>query len=574
MPKILGLVWNPIVQGKRLHEQMGWVNPDAELHNAVYALNIACGNLYTIAVEELPLLAHTRKTFGSMSLPEFDGIPHDYPADTWYNFFKAFSSNFHAWPNGGQLHVGKLLERSNLVARINSGAIDEVWLASPPVPAPFEGCMLHPIGDTTAYTTHDTMIAVPGLQRRCILHHFQVENWNAIHNYWHRVEAVLAHIWHRHVLGYCDWDFGGMSMQDVHTYAQLFTMTDLCRPGEAQVGSCHFMPNSKLGYVGDMDDAVPSGHHLWFEFPRGFPLDLSRKDRYDIVSGGTWANYAGLSGSVSEYIWQLNHIPKGQRNWSEAPALFANRHTDWWKYIVDVNDETGYGSDSPRPTVGQEPPYPLPVTKYGDKYIMRIAPHDSDPVGSIYKIYADGVLTDEVKYRAPQHTRPSLVTVAAKVWRVEGPGWSVDHVGQGVEDIPVQSPRFTPEQLMARLDQVHGPGGALVGCPKPNRWAWSSNQDILVFWDGLEAQPISSIVDDELTLDQAVGNYTLIYQLGAMKKFCGVTPTPIPTPVPTPTPTPVPTPTPPTDAQTAFNKWRDARVLERKLWDEYVKLLP
>lgn len=568
MPKVLGLVWDPaLLNGQRLHQKYGWTDPFAGLQEGLAAINQACGDLYTMEIKETVdnKLTLTRSTYNSDKLAEIDGSPALYTADSWVRDWEIYGGNWPAWPQGGQLHVGHLLAWNNLIPQINDGAIDEVWLATPPVPAPFEGCMLYPEGDTTAYTTHDKKIAVPGLRRRCIIHHPQMENWNLVHNYWHRVEAILAHIWGRHVLGYCDWDFTDLTMQDVYTYAQLFTMTDLCRRGEAQVGTCHFMPNSKIGYVGDMDDAVPSGHHLWYDYPNGFPLDLNRKDRYSIVDKNTWKGFSRFAGSVNEYVWQLDHIPRGKRRNASVPEVAFGRWTDWWKYITNVNDEFGYGTDSPRPTINPEPPLPLPITKYGDKYIVRIAPHDGDPDGGgVYRVFADGMETHQVTRRQREHNELSLVTNSAKVWTISGPNWSYDVPGEG----EVVVAQYTGDQLKSALNILHA--GAMLGCPKPNRGPIVlSNGDYLMFWDGLESSAISMVFDDAKPLAEVMSIYQTMYNL-TMKKYCGIVVPPVIPPVVIP-PVVVP-PIPPSDVVSAFARWRDAQALERKLWDEYVKL--
>lgn len=560
MPKILGLVWNPTYNGKHLHENYGWTNPYIGMQEAVDAINFACGDLYTLEIQDIPTLAMTRSTYGSTQLPEKDGSPYAYPVNEWAVNWMTYGGRWDAWPNGGQLHVGQLLQQSGLVERINNASVDEVWLASPPVPAPFEGALLHPLGDATAYTTHDTHIGVPGLQRRCVLHHAQMENWNLVHNYWHRVEAILAHIWTRHVLGYCDWDFGGMSMQDVQTYAQLFTMTDLCRRGEAQVGSCHFMPNSKLGYVGNMEDAVPSGAHLWLDYPNGFPLDLNRKDRYQIVSGATWENFSPFEGSVNEYVWQLYHVPRGQRRVSNAPTTHSGRWTDWWKYIVDTNNEYGIDAPSLRPTVNQEPPYPLPLTKYGSKYVMRVAPRPNDPEsGGVYTIKADGVLTDQVTRKQKEHDDISLETIPAKLWVINGPNWV--HEIQGEDGAMVA--QYTKEQLAAEIAKLHAPGGQFANCPAPNRIEINQTQDYVLHWDALGQ---SQAMNEQQPLVSAILAYRTIYGL-IMVKYCGTVVVP---PVVVPPVPPVP---PPTTIDAALQKWKDAYALEKKYWDEYVRLL-
>lgn len=573
MPKILGLVWDPALgNGQRIHQRYGWTDPFAGLQEGLDAINQACGDLYTMEIRETVdnQIALTRSTFASDKLMEVDGSPALYNADAWVRDWSVYGGNWNAWPNGGQLHVGHLLFVNNLVQQINDGAIDEVWLATPPIPAPFEGCMLYPEGSMSAYTTHDKKIAVPGLRRRAIIHHPQVENWNLVHNYWHRVEAVLAHIWGRHVLGYCDWDFTDLTMQDVYTYAQLFTMTDLCRRGEAQVGSCHFMPNSKIGYAGDMDDAVPSGHHLWYDYPNNFPLDLNRKDRYSIVDKNTWKGFSRFPGSVNEYVWQLDHIPRGKRRNPNVDDIAFGRWTDWWKYITNVNDEFGYGTDSPRPTINPEPPIPLPIQRYGDKYVMRIAPHDGDPDGGgVYRVFADSIETHQVTRRQREHNEISMVTQPAKVWTISGPNWSYDVVG---EETPVVA-QYTGDQLKAALNTLHA--GALLGCPKPNRGPIvMSNGDYAMFFDGLESSAISVLFDDAKPLADVMAVYKIWYDL-AMKKYCGtvvVPPVVVPPGPPVVIPPIVVPPIPPSDVVSAFARWRDAQALERKLWDEYVKL--
>lgn len=480
MPKILALYYDPVFEGVKQSARYNWVEPRAGLELALSQLNgamVGSGLSYTMDLQEITSPAHTKRSYQSHHVDLVDSSPPAYlPTEQWIANWNLYAFAPDKWPGGGEIHIKEFLRANNIVAKINSGEIDEVWTGGGPIPACFEGCMLAPEGDTEAYGSHDTLIYVPGLQRRVVWHMFSTENWNPLHNYFHRIESIMAWIWSPrrdsalYGIGYAEQWSSYRDLMSIYSYWQWFCMTENELPGEGQLGSCHFPVNAKLGYVTNMEDVVPSGHKLWLNYPSGFPMDLSRNDRFDMVSVEDWKD-------KPDYVWQYEHIPRG-------PGVFDGRYVNWWRYIVDVNESYGRGAPISKPWTGQPRPYATTVVRYGDQVCIRWQNHDGDPSDARYDLLVDDRLIGTLPRRAPEHTRFSYATPLARssyAIRMQGEGgweskWTspnpnIPWLDDTVPPIPPPIPgvvMLTISQAQAAIHELHGTLARLAGFPEPS----------------------------------------------------------------------------------------------------------
>lgn len=178
MPKILGLIYDPLHQGKRIHEIKNWTDPFTGLHKAVDDLNLILpiNQKYTININYLDRLGVSTRGFGVDKLDEIDwGAPYYYKPSEWLGLWNTLEFKPNEWPHGGDVHVKDFIIKNDLINLVNTGQYDEVWLGGLPIPAAFEGCMIAPEGDSGAYPTHDRVIYVKGLNKRFVWHMLQVE---------------------------------------------------------------------------------------------------------------------------------------------------------------------------------------------------------------------------------------------------------------------------------------------------------------------------------------------------------------------------------------------------------------
>jgi hypothetical protein len=100
---------------------------------------------------------------------------------------------------------------------------------------------------------------------------------------------------------------------------QRFTRYDKIAPGEAEVGTVHYAPNSERDYDWNNPRLVPSNCYDWYNFP-DFKGDLRQ------VNATEWGN----GDTRAHHLWWLKHIPN-------VAGRINGIHNNWWQYIIDPN---------------------------------------------------------------------------------------------------------------------------------------------------------------------------------------------------------------------------------------------
>jgi hypothetical protein len=132
-----------------------------------------------------------------------------------------------------------------------------------------------------------------------------------LESYCPRIESVLAL-----TVGQGVWD----PQRNPDNAWNRFARVDKDFPGEAEVGSVHFAPNSKSDYDWSNTNAVGTFADDWLSYPK-----LPRqKQRLNAVSGG-W------NGIVPRHRWWMNHLP---HNAGVSDGFFSN----WWQYVVNYDE--------------------------------------------------------------------------------------------------------------------------------------------------------------------------------------------------------------------------------------------
>lgn len=596
MPRILAFIADPLYGGasKRLHERWGWSDPFSGVAQAVEDLNVALGlgpggsgDAYTLETVEIPLPAFGTRN-PDRSLTHIDDInvgdPITLSPAEWVQKWETIGWNPAAWPGGGELHIRHFLQQ-HVLPRI--GSCDEVWLAAMPMPMAFEGAMLAPTWDLAAprlgapdmgtggpggptfgvpvpctlslpkgmehdevsldrlkaYRTHDTLVNVPELTQRYVLHMFQASNFQPIHNFIHRCESVLSYLWDNTGWnGYGEQWGEPLSPMNLRSYVELFGMTENVSRGREPiaVGSGHFHCNSKIGYLYQMVDVVPSIAHMFKDFPNGFPIDLSTvNQRSKLVSARDWAHFRDAQ------MWWLSCLPRN-------PGKTDGRFNDWRIPVMNVNDETGRGEPMTRPVVGSLPMLPFPVTRYGNRALLRWEPDAADPGDVMYRLSVDGVDAGSLRRENQNHVRLSYGVPLGYDYRIKA-----DYAGgrerifnkgvptpDGIPPVPVDPvppppppPIPTPEpgETMLSLDEVRTEVLALhqtvlAGCQPPDKYE-EEPMNIRLKWNAVVGESVPVI--RFWTVEELRQNYPATYRNHwKLKTLCGSVPTPVPTPTP------------------------------------------
>jgi hypothetical protein len=290
--KVLMITHNPVLrtQGDRtLKDYFGWNDPDS----------LAMG--YAADVREC---SHGYANFEVVERLVVDGYP--LKADGFrYNeqsYLEAWRThNFHN-PDG--VDYLQLVREFNLIARINSGQIDEVWLFGHPYGGYWESIMA---GPGAFWCNASPLIGTEQANRRFVIMGFNFERGvgEMLEDLGHRAESILGKVFER--------------SQAESNLFERFTRYDQKHPNRAECGTVHFAPNSVRDYDWGNTTRVLSGCDTWLRFP-----DLNGETR--VVDSREWGN-----GDIrAHHKWWLSHFPHVQ---GKTNGISWN----WWDYVVDPN---------------------------------------------------------------------------------------------------------------------------------------------------------------------------------------------------------------------------------------------
>jgi hypothetical protein len=298
--RVLSIIHDPIISFERerkLHQVLRWNDPDdlarryiADVHECSYGLVN-----YEI-VERI----------------EVDGFPakqdgFQYTAESYLACWRS-RSGFHQPDDVDYYH---LLAEFDVISKINSGAIDEVWLFGFPYAGYYESIMAGPgafwcNAPPLEYRAGTRFAPAP--TRRFVVMGFNYERGvgEMLEDLGHRAESILSKVF-----------------ETAHGDANLwerFTRYDLTHPGRAECGNVHFAPNSLRDYDWGNPRPVPCRADAWLKFP-----DLSGSPR--MMNCAEWGG-----GDIRlHHLWwfrRFPHVVDGATN---------NILHNWWAYVIDPN---------------------------------------------------------------------------------------------------------------------------------------------------------------------------------------------------------------------------------------------
>ncbi len=235
---------------------------------------------------------------------EVDGFPvkRDGFVYTEDNFLQAWQSRRFHDPDG--VDYLRLVRDFDIIQKIDSGAIDEVWLLGFPYCGYYESIMA---GPGAFWCNAPPLEGTQHASRRFVIMGFNFERGvgEMLEDLGHRAESILSKVF-----------------ENAHGDANLFerfTRYEQRYPGRAEVGNVHFAPNSVRDYDWGNPRPVLSRCDNWYRFP-----DLSGEPRR--VTCAEWGN-----GDIREHHrWWFRHFPHYV---SEANGISYN----WWEYVIDPN---------------------------------------------------------------------------------------------------------------------------------------------------------------------------------------------------------------------------------------------
>jgi hypothetical protein len=278
----------PFEGGRRLHQVLRWNEPQI-LEQKFIADVSACSHgqveyeiVDRIVVDVFP--------------PKADGFVYT-PQGYVENWLKR--KGFH---RPDTLDYYRLIDEFDILSRVQTHRIDEVWLFGFPYAGYYESIMA---GPGAFWCNAPPLDQAAAAGRRFVIMGFNVERGigEMLENLGHRAESILARV------------FAGSAREE--NLWERFTRVERTHPGNAEVGTVHFAPNSERDYDWGNPRRVESYCDDWVNFP-----DFKGVRRK--VSSEEW----GGGAIRAHHLWWFRHFPH------QAGTLHG-RSTNWWEYVID-----------------------------------------------------------------------------------------------------------------------------------------------------------------------------------------------------------------------------------------------
>jgi hypothetical protein len=300
--RVLVINYDPVLtNGQRLSRHMKWNDPRPMTTNLVRYLRESSGGYarYQI-VDFIDVNAFPQKR---------DGFRYTEATflEMWKDRKKAHKPD--------SVSYAAIFNEHNLVARLKSENLDEVWLWGAPYFGTDEYAMKIP-DDQVFYPTDNPWFYRPydipdcGRTVWVMGFNYEVGEDNALHSYGHRVEGILSL-----TVGRGIWE-GEAGETNVWSR---FTRQAAKFPHDAHVGNVHGGPNAKAGYDYGQTNAVLSGADDWLNYPN---LTGQKK----MINCETW----GKPHHLNFMKWWLGHLPQNA-------GITGGFYNNWWRYAVDYD---------------------------------------------------------------------------------------------------------------------------------------------------------------------------------------------------------------------------------------------
>ncbi len=294
-PRVLLITYNPVIQsegGRKLTEVLGWNDVDELCREYIADLRECSKDFvqYQI-VQRMEVDAWPVKA---------DSFRYDETS-----FLQCWRSGS-GWHEADEVDYEAIIDDFDLLARVNSDQIDEVWLFCSPYAGFYESLMVGP----GAFWCNSPPMPRNDVSRRFVIMGFNYERGvgEMLESFGHRVESILDHTWRK-------W-------QGKDNLYKQFILYDEKAPGKANCGWMHYAPNSLKDYDWGNRTKVPSNCDDWLNFPNF--QGIVRQ-----VDCSEWGN-----GDIrGHHKWWFKHLPN-------AAGHTRGISNNWWWYGVEPNAVT------------------------------------------------------------------------------------------------------------------------------------------------------------------------------------------------------------------------------------------
>jgi len=290
--KVLVIVYDPVMDpaaGKTLTEQLGWRRVD---------------ELATGFMSDILQTSHSMARYQVVERLDVDEFPAKvdgfrYDPQTYMDVLRNVASPH----KPSEVDYYAILNQFDILSRVASHEIDEVWIFAFPHAGFYESVMA---GPNAFWCNGPALKNSAEAGRRFVIMGFSYERGvgEMLESFGHRTESIMARTFDR------------LSGDD--NLWQRFTCYEKSAPGKAAIGSIHFAPNSDRDYDWNNPSTVKSECYDWMlNFPK-FKGDI--RD----VTADEWG-----SGDIrAHHQWWLKHIP-------HVAGRQSGVHNNWWQYIMN-----------------------------------------------------------------------------------------------------------------------------------------------------------------------------------------------------------------------------------------------
>jgi hypothetical protein len=291
-PRVLLITFSPVIRSegmRKLTQVLGWRDVDELCREYIADLReCSKGFLDYQIVQQIEVDAWPVKV---------DGFRYDE-----HSFLQSWrtKSGFHQ-PDAVDYEA--IINEFDLLQRVNSGQIDEVWLFAFPYAGFYESIMIGP----GAFWCNAPEMPRTDVSRRFVIMGFNYERGVGpmLESFGHRVESILRHTWRR--------------QRGEDNLWERFILYDKKAPGKANCGWMHYAPNSETDYDWGNKTKVPSNCDDWLNFPN-FEGIVRQVDCSDWGNGDMRAHHK----------WWYERLPN-------ASGYTRGISNNWWWYGVDPN---------------------------------------------------------------------------------------------------------------------------------------------------------------------------------------------------------------------------------------------
>ena len=291
-PRVLLITFNPIIDsagGKKLNQVLDWNDVEDLCRQYIADLHEASGGYVAYEIVE-------RIEVDAWPIKE-DGFRYD--DDIFlHNWRKR-----RGWHQPDTVDYEAIIAEFDLLKRVDSDQIDEVWMFGFPYAGFYESRMVGP----DAFWCNAPAMPRTNVARRFVIMGFNYERGVGpmLESFGHRVESHLKHTWRER--------------RGEDNLWERFIRHEKTAPGQAGCGTMHYAPNSEIDYDWGNPNKVLSNCDDWLNFP-SFRGVVRR------VNATEWGN----GDMRAHHKWWFKHLPRT----SGHTRGIAN---NWWWYGIDPN---------------------------------------------------------------------------------------------------------------------------------------------------------------------------------------------------------------------------------------------